>query len=183
MPDALSSDPASPLRDCCLAAQRDRQPVALGAFSDVLACWLELRVYPRSGGYTVACRDVTAERQADHSTIKNEQARDIARAINQRIFETSLDLILVVDRQGNFLRVSPSSLAILGYRPEELVGRSAADFLYSEDLDSTRQEMRLARSGHLMRNFECRARKTLLLAAKLYPAVRLNSTRYRVVKY
>jgi PAS domain-containing protein len=33
-------------------------------------------------------------------------------AINQRIFDTSLDLILVVDRRGTLLRVSPSALAI-----------------------------------------------------------------------
>ena len=67
--------------------------------------------------------------------------------INQRIFETSLDLILVVDRRGTFVRVSPSSRAILGYDPDELVGRSATDILYHEDLDSTRNEMRQARRG------------------------------------
>lgn len=78
------------------------------------------------------------------------------RAINQRIFETSLDLILVVDRRGSFMRVSPSSLAILGYRPDEMVGRSAADFLLPADLENTRDEMRLARRGRSMRNFECR---------------------------
>src|SRR5262249_51537118 len=58
---------------------------------------------------------------------------EASRSINERIFETSLDLILVVDSKGNFLRVSPSSAAILGYAPGELVGRSAADFLYPED--------------------------------------------------
>jgi len=76
--------------------------------------------------------------------------------INQRIFETSLDLILVVDRRGTLIRVSPSCQAILGYRPEEMVGHSAKEFLYSEDLDSTREEMRQARRGHLTRHFECR---------------------------
>jgi PAS domain S-box-containing protein len=78
------------------------------------------------------------------------------RSINARIFETSLDLILVVDRKGNFIRVSPSCAAILGYQPGELVGRSAAGFLYPDDLENTRNEMRLARRGHDMRNFECR---------------------------
>ena len=36
-----------------------------------------------------------------------------------------VDLILVVDRQGTFIRVSPSARAIIGYDPAELVGRSA----------------------------------------------------------
>src|SRR5882724_8109159 len=77
-------------------------------------------------------------------------------AINQRIFETSIDLILVVDRRGSFIRISPSSMAILGYQPDEMVGHSAAEFLHYEDLDNTRNEMRMARHGKSMRNFECR---------------------------
>ena len=77
-------------------------------------------------------------------------------SIIERIFETSLDLILVVDRKGNFLRVSPSAVIILGYRPDEMVGRSAAEFLHPDDLENTRSEMRLARRGQVMRNFECR---------------------------
>jgi len=77
-------------------------------------------------------------------------------SVNQRIFETSLDLILIVDRQGTFIRVSPSAAVILGYRPDEMVGHSATEFLYPDDLDSTRNEMRLARRGRQMRNFACR---------------------------
>jgi len=79
-----------------------------------------------------------------------------AHAINQRIFETSLDLILVVRRNGDVIRVSPSCGHILGYRPEEMVGRSARLFLFPGDLDSTRNEMRLARRGQETRNFDCR---------------------------
>jgi len=85
-----------------------------------------------------------------------EREPDLHQSINQRIFDTSLDLILVVDRRGEFLRASPSSLAILGYRPDELIGRSAKEFVHPDDLESTRENMRLARRGKLTRNFECR---------------------------
>lgn len=74
----------------------------------------------------------------------------------KRLFETSLDLIFVTDRRGTFLRVSPSSYATIGYMPEQMVGRSGKDFIFSEDLDSTRHEMKLARSGHSIQNFEAR---------------------------
>lgn len=47
-------------------------------------------------------------------------------------------------------------MTILGYRPEEMVGRNAKGFVYPDDLDSTREEMRLSRRGRLTRNFECR---------------------------
>ena len=81
---------------------------------------------------------------------------EAARSINQRLFETSLDLIVIVDRWGNIIRVSPSAEAILGYRPAELVGESAVKLLYPDDLESTRNEMRLARRGRTRRNFDCR---------------------------
>ena len=60
----------------------------------------------------------------------SKTARDIGeskrtqQALNQeieerrRIFETSQDLILVTDTFGRFVQVSPSSMTILGYRPD-----------------------------------------------------------------
>ncbi|HEX3882815.1 MAG TPA: PAS domain-containing protein [Stellaceae bacterium] len=81
---------------------------------------------------------------------------DAENAINRRIFETSLDLILVVDRQGNFIRISPSLEQILGYCPEDLAGRNAGDFVHPADLDPVRAEMRAARREGGRRNFECR---------------------------
>ena len=74
----------------------------------------------------------------------------------RRIFETSLDLILVTDRRGQFIDVSPSSKAILGYEPAEMIGHVGIDFIHPDDLDPTREEMRLARRGRNTRNFECR---------------------------
>jgi diguanylate cyclase (GGDEF)-like protein/PAS domain S-box-containing protein len=74
----------------------------------------------------------------------------------RRIFDTSLDLILVTDRYGNFVRVSPSSAAILGYRPEDMIGHSAVEFIHRDDLDATRNEMRSARRGRQTRNFNSR---------------------------
>ena len=77
-------------------------------------------------------------------------------ALNQRIFDTSLDLILICDKRGTLTRISPSAKAILGYDPTEMSGHSAREFLYPEDLDNTREEMRRARRGGEIRNFECR---------------------------
>lgn len=74
----------------------------------------------------------------------------------RRLFETSLDLILVTDRRGSFLRVSPSSMATIGYSPGEMIGRRSLDFILPEDLGKARHEVGLARRGHQMRNFETR---------------------------
>ncbi len=74
----------------------------------------------------------------------------------RRLFETSLDLIVVTDRNGTVIRVSPSCAAILGYLPEQMAGHSGAEFIHPDDLEPTRNEMRAARRGEETRNFESR---------------------------
>ena len=81
---------------------------------------------------------------------------DEARSINQRVFETSQDLILVTDGYGVLIQVSPSSMAILGYQPAEMIGQSGAQFMLPADLGATRSEMRAARAGRATRHFACR---------------------------
>jgi PAS domain S-box-containing protein len=65
----------------------------------------------------------------------------------RRIFETSQDLIMVMDSRGFLVQISPSCEAILGYRPEEMIGRSGEDFIHPDHLEISRQEMRAARRG------------------------------------
>jgi PAS domain S-box-containing protein len=77
----------------------------------------------------------------------------------RHLFDTSPDLILITDRRGSYVQVSPSAAAILGYRPEEMIGRSSVEFLYPDDFDATRHEMHQARRGRSLRNFECRYRR------------------------
>lgn len=101
------------------------------------------------GGWVATHEDITERKQAQTRLAKEANE-------NRRLFETSLDLILVTDRVGNLERVSPISSLILGYTPDEMVGHNAIDFIYPDDLDATRAEMRLARTGHSMRNFETR---------------------------
>ena len=102
-------------------------------------------------GASKIARDITESKRTRKALDQEIEER-------QRIFETSQDLILVTDTAGNFVQVSPSSLTILGYEPSEMVGHSAVGFILPEDLDNTREEMRSARRGQQMRNFEARYR-------------------------
>src|SRR3546814_12618192 len=61
-------------------------------------------------------------------------------------------------RSGNYLRISPSSVSIIGYHPEEMIGQSGIRFILPDDLAMARSEMRLMREGRQMRNFTCRYR-------------------------
>jgi PAS domain S-box-containing protein len=80
----------------------------------------------------------------------------ISPMLAKALFETSLDLILVTDRRGQFIEISPSSMTILGYRPDEMTGLNGTRFIHPDDLDRTRNEMRQARRGRQTRNFETR---------------------------
>ena len=102
-------------------------------------------------GASKTTRDITESKLTQKALHQEIEER-------QRIFETSQDLILVTDTAGNYIQVSPSSRTILGYEPSEMVGRSAVEFIHPDDLDNTRNEMRSARRGQQMRNFEARYR-------------------------
>src|SRR5205823_4733157 len=100
-------------------------------------------------GISKAARDVTESKRTQHALSQEIEER-------RRIFDSSNDLILVTDTAGNFIQVSPSVTAILGYQPSDMIGHSAVEFIHPDDLEHTRKEMRAARRGQSKRNFETR---------------------------
>ncbi len=100
-------------------------------------------------GASKIARDITESQLTQYALSREIDER-------QKLFETSLDLILVTDPIGTFVQVSPSVQSILGYRPDEMVGQSAQEFIFFDDLESTRDEMRSARRGGEIRNFVSR---------------------------
>lgn len=55
------------------------------------------------------------------------------RPLNLLLLETSPDFVQVLSLKGAFLYVSPSVRRVLGYEPEELVGKSVTDFCHEAD--------------------------------------------------
>ena len=91
-------------------------------------------------GISKVTRDIT-ETNRTRATLRQQTEE------RRRIFETSQDLILVMDSKGVLVQVSPSSRAILGYFPEQMIGRDGADFIHPDYLEISRQEMRATRRG------------------------------------
>jgi PAS domain S-box-containing protein len=100
-------------------------------------------------GISKAARDTTENKRTQRALSQEIEER-------QRIFDSSNDLILVTDTAGNFIQVSPSVTAILGYQPSDMIGHTAVEFIHPDDLEHTRSEMRAARRGQSKRNFETR---------------------------
>jgi len=90
-------------------------------------------------GASRIARDLTESRKTEQALRQQIEER-------RRIFETSQDLILIIDSTGVMVQVSPSTETILGYLPEEMMGRNAIEFLHPDDVENARKEMRAARS-------------------------------------
>jgi PAS domain S-box-containing protein len=105
--------------------------------------------YGATIGISKVARDIT------DSNITRQVLRQQTEEL-RRIFETSQDLILVTDPKGVPVQISPSSKAILGYEPDEIIGQSGVKFIHPDDLETAREEMRAARRGRRTRSFDSR---------------------------
>ena len=82
-----------------------------------------------------------------------EQTRE-----RDRVWNNSRDLIVVLENDGVVRSVSPSWTRLLGYEPEELIGRSYRDFLAPEDVEETRLAVEAALDDRHPQGFESRCR-------------------------
>ncbi|MBT0810299.1 PAS domain S-box protein [Litoribacter ruber] len=54
----------------------------------------------------------------------------------RKLVQDGSDLIAILDEEGNYAYVSPTSYSILEISPEELLGKSAFDYIHPEDVDN-----------------------------------------------
>ena len=58
------------------------------------------------------------------------------------LIENASDLIWILDEQGHFRYVSPSTRKVLGYMPEQLLGAHSLDFVHPDDKDQVQNRFR-----------------------------------------
>jgi PAS domain S-box-containing protein len=155
----LHGNPANPFYGNFVESKRTGEPIAFSAYSDLFGKWLEVRGYPHPAGYTVFCRDASEERRIHRELIVSRQSLDAAREINERLFETSLDLICITDSYGNFVSVNPGTAQQFGYPIATMIGRNASAYIHPDDIEATRAELRLVRTTQRPRKFGNRCRR------------------------
>lgn len=106
--------------------------------------WVEVRVFPETDGLGVLYRDVTRRKQEE------AQATLLARHAS--------DLISVHLPGGGLIyrSLSPSVETVLGYRAEELIGRSAQELIHPEDRHGTLPESVPNQPGALRHTYRIR---------------------------
>ncbi len=91
---------------------------------------------PQSGRLRrlVTFRDVDDQVRVEHR--EEETAR-----LYRLLAENSSDVVIVSDLQGTSIWASPSTLRVLGWRPDQIVGHNVGEFLHPDDIDRTRTEL------------------------------------------
>jgi PAS domain S-box-containing protein len=124
-------DRADALAACARALEQDG-PVLFESRSlnatggEVVVEWSAFRP-PADALLLCIGHDVTKQREAARHTLKQE-------AYHQAVAEHGFDMMALLDAEGRYLHVGGSITSALGYRPEELVGHSAFDFVHPEDV-------------------------------------------------
>ncbi len=83
----------------------------------------------------LAVEDVTERRAAEEELRRRER-------YFHRLVENAFDAVTVLDAEGRHLYASPSVERVLGWRPEELLGKPAFEFMHPDDLQEVAREFR-----------------------------------------
>ncbi len=78
-------------------------------------------------------QDITERKEVERALREGEK-------LYKLLAENTNDLISLYDAEGNHTFASPSVEDVLGYKPEELIGKSGYDIIYPEDVERVKNE-------------------------------------------
>ena len=72
-------------------------------------------------------RDITERKRTEQALRRSDERF-------RRVVENALDIITIIDTEGYIYYASPSVTTVIGYSPEELIGKNFFDYIYGDDL-------------------------------------------------
>lgn len=96
-----------------------------------------------------AVQDITEQQRASEALSRAMEA-------TQLVMDSAPDVIIALDREGRFLRVSAAAERLWGYAPESLLGESMGSLIHPEDRASSFAEVVRIAGGHPNPNFRNR---------------------------
>jgi PAS domain S-box-containing protein len=85
-------------------------------------------------GAVVTFRDITERRRLEELLRKSEERY-------RSVFESAANLIISVDSEGIILDCNVRSRDLLGYEPEEIIGKSLSDLFHIDDRDKAKKSL------------------------------------------
>lgn len=94
-------------------------------------------------------------------TVEAESEKNLEKALNdlQNIMASSLDVICVVNRDGNYVQVNAAVEKIWGYTVEEMLQKNVAEMVFEEDQEKTKEIILRIMNGEEITNFETRYKR------------------------
>ncbi len=100
-------------------------------------------------GFSVLSKVVTEQ-------VKAERAKEKTLHTLNNIMSLSLDVICTIDNQGKFTNINAAIYKLLGYQPEDVLGKLCFDFMYPEDIPMSIEIGKKIIDGQGIENFENR---------------------------
>lgn len=132
-------------------AVSDRVAVHFELFYEPAETWFEIDAYPSKVGLGIYFRDINERKWLECERIAAEQERD-------RFFDVSVDLLVVVNLDGYFVRVNPACEQILGFTSAEIMAQSFTDFLHPDDIAASTAAFEGLSAANVLVDFENRYR-------------------------
>ena len=112
---------------------------------------ITIAIIPGTKRSIASLLDITERKKAEEALRENESRL-------RQIADNMLDLISRTDDKGLFRYVSPSHRNVLGYEPEEMLGKSIYDLIHPDDIAGALEIFREAARSHSGARFEVRTR-------------------------
>jgi PAS domain S-box-containing protein len=100
--------------------------------------------------------EVLRQRQEDERQRAQVAERQKGEEERARIFNLSVDLLLVAEVDGRVIQVNPAAQRILGFSPDDMVGRSLLEFIHPDDANSALAELAVLSSGRVAHGIRLR---------------------------
>tara|TARA_R110002126_G_scaffold291780_1_gene457923 strand:- start:15843 stop:22151 length:6309 start_codon:yes stop_codon:yes gene_type:complete len=86
-------------------------------------------------GRTGVIQDITAQKIAEEKIVQSEQRF-------KALVQEGTDIYAIIDKAGNYIYMSPSSISVIGIPPEEFIGENAFEFLHPDDAESALKSLK-----------------------------------------
>ena len=117
-----------------------QEPRRIEAWNQHYHAWFEGLLYPSPDGLSVYLQNITDKKGA-------EQSLEEARKRYERIMETVQEGIWHIDENTLTTYVNPYLASLLGYAPEDMIGKSALDFISPQDRNKALQNLEERKKG------------------------------------